>query len=81
MTNPILANLGIVAESVVARLFQEDKGILLIRMKGAADEQVVECESVEHAKALRAELFKTCENVSYAFVAKESEYKTFKKLL
>jgi hypothetical protein len=76
MNNPILTQVGKVAEAVVNKLFANEKAVVIIGIRGETSETIMKFDSVQEAKAFRAELFaQRIPEISYALVAKEADVK------
>jgi hypothetical protein len=56
-----------------------EKAVLIVRLKGTAREEIIKCESLQEAKDVRKEMFATRQDISFALVATESQYKTFQE--
>ena len=59
-----------------------EKAVLIVRLKGGEGrEEIHKCKNIQEAKDVRKEMLATREDISFALVATETEYKNFQNLL
>ena len=54
-----------------------DTAVIIFRVKGSDKEQIIKCLNIDEARETRKHMFATRNDISFALVAYEREYKEF----